>query len=96
MIVTTYTCDKCGHSQERPGSPKQLWDVGIGIEVVGSSRSYSTSPPLFHAKIWCRDCVTKAGLLLPSRTDEEKAPTPPPTLEDMIRELIKEEIDDSR
>lgn len=95
MIVTTYTCDKCKHSQEHPQSPKQLWDIGIGIETAGCSSYYSTSPKLAHKQMWCRSCVIKAGLFPPSRTDEEKTPTPPPTLEDMIREIAREEINDS-
>ena len=95
MIVTTYTCDKCGHSQERPQSPKQLWDVGIGIEALGTGSYHSISSRLAHKQIWCRSCIIKSGLFPPSHIDKEKAPTPP-TLEDMIREIMKEEIDDSR
>ena len=27
-IVTTYTCDKCFHSQD---NPEQMWDIGIAV-----------------------------------------------------------------
>ena len=88
MIVTTYTCDKCGHSQE---SGTQMWHVAVVLKGPGMPW------PLFPkiTSLWCRKCVETLALL-PQGGGAEDAPPPPdplPTLEDMIREIIRNEVE---
>ena len=91
MIVTTYTCDKCHHSQEKQATPRQLWEIGIGITVFGS-RISSYSRSLCNEQLWCRECIVSVGLLPPTESERKDAPSQPPTLEDLLREMIQEEI----
>lgn len=93
-IVTTYTCDKCNHSQVDPKEPRQMWVIGITIKerTLGYSPSFSSSTPRKSAD-WCRKCVQSLGLL-PQEKTKSPTPAPTPTFEDMIRELIQEEMED--
>jgi hypothetical protein len=85
MIVTTYTCDKCGHLQE---NDEQMWDV----EIACSHRpSTYTRRRVVKKALWCRPCVVQYHLL-PAAKEDKPAPTPPPTFEDMIREIVQEEM----
>lgn len=91
MIVTTYTCDKCGHSQD---TNDQMWSIGILIDdYPTSSPSYSSRVPNPN-RLWCRACVESLGLL-PRAKDAPPLPTPLPTLEDMVREIVREEVEEA-
>ena len=89
MIVTTYTCDKCGHSQE---TRKQMWELGITSHCIDGPSRYNTPK---EKALWCRKCTQSLGLLPQEKTDP---PTPEPvlTLEDIVREIIHEEVEASQ
>lgn len=91
-IVTTYTCDKCGNMQE--DDPLGMWQLEIKVGERTKSNYTSRMQPV-KVGLWCRSCVVKIGLLPPTK-DDPPAPTPPPTFEDMIREIIQEEIEASQ
>ena len=88
MIITTYTCDKCGHAQDKND---QMWNIGV---VIGHDASiyYGNRTPN-PVQLWCRDCIEGLGLLPPGggAKDAPPLPDPPPTLEDMIREIVRQE-----
>ena len=89
MITTTYKCDRCGHSQE---DKQQMWHVKIYCEHVGY-----VQPRQFHFlpdgdALWCRKCVDELGLLSSFVNPSAIQATPPPTLEDQIREIVREEV----
>lgn len=91
-IVTTYTCDKCGHHQTKND---QMWGIGVvlqhGMEVSNSRYSTSLIP---QAKgLWCRKCIESIGLLCEAPKPDDKDAPPPPTLEDMIREIVQNELE---
>lgn len=89
MIVTTYTCDKCGHEQEEP---EQMWEIGIvAREQTIKHSNYINTPR--ECALWCHSCVVKFGLL--PRPKDTSKPNPIPTFEDIIREIIQEEIVDT-
>ena len=94
MIVTTYTCDKCKHSQTEKDKPRQLWSVGITLATVLRAPYSSTNP--VHTAQWCRECLISFGIMVPSKTDETKAPISPPTFDEMLRDLIQEEMESSQ
>ena len=91
-IVTTYTCDKCGHAQDDIEKPKQLWEIGILVREKKSKNVFQYSQAPKSTNLWCRSCVQKLGLL-PQEKTTPPTPTPTPTFEDMIREIIQEEIE---
>jgi hypothetical protein len=91
MRVTTVTCDRCKKViLEKDYS--QIWPVKV---VYGSSSSVHTQVE------WCRSCTIEMGLLT-VKAEKTIAPRiePPPTIEDLIREIAyevaQEEIGRSR
>ena len=98
MIVTTYTCDKCGHAQNKND---QMWDIGVVIGHHASIYGRDRTPASIYGRdrtpnpvqLWCRDCIEELGLLPPGggAKDAPPLPDPPPTLEDMIREIVRQE-----
>lgn len=96
--ITKYTCDRdgCGHVQE---TSDQMWTVLVAYASVDTHYSNINSERFTRSKeqMWCRNCMAKVGLLGFMRvSDEEKVQTPPPTLEDLVRELAREEIEQAR
>ena len=89
-IVTTYTCDKCGHSQEDAKSPRQMWSLEVAVKRM-ENKTYSAPFVNKGGITWCRECVIATGVVEPAK--DEETPTSPLTLEDLIREIIQEEIE---
>lgn len=92
MIVTTYTCDKCGHKQTEK---EQMWNIGVSLKHLDNPYQYRGTDALSPRELWCRACVEGIGLLVPSLKPDEPAPKPA-TLEDIVRELIQEEVEASQ
>ena len=88
MIVTTYTCDKCGAEQD---NKIQMWDIGILVRSHGTGQIYE-NPQSDAKELWCRKCVEGLGLL-PAPKVKTPAKPPPATLEDKIRVIIHQEIE---
>ncbi|MFH1235814.1 MAG: hypothetical protein V1685_02645 [Parcubacteria group bacterium] len=86
MIKTEYICDRCGKVQE---TSDQFWYVRVSVSHV---RTPVTVGYTAHTKeaTWCRACVEVIKML----PTENKliAAMPEPTLEDMIREICREEV----
>lgn len=83
-VEIKYVCDKCGHTQ---ATDDQMWSIGIAIVWARGTLSDSN---LNKKQLWCRACIEKLGLLPPKPPAVK--PDPAPTLEDMIREIVREEI----
>ena len=88
MKTTIYKCDRCG--AEDTSNAIRLERVGA---FVGSYQIYQSSgkgleQPL--TKDWCKACRLEAGFRVHS--EPEPVTETPVTLEDLIRELIREEI----
>lgn len=89
MITTTYKCDRCGHEQNKPD---QMWDIMLCFRHHENSEMRLNIYSGDRKAIWCRECVK----LFP--TIASFAPNPAegksaPTLEETIREIIREEVD---
>lgn len=54
-IETTYTCDRCGHTQK---TSNQMWEVGFAYRSRYGG-SYTVKTPQW----WCRGCLEHFGLL---------------------------------
>ena len=88
MIVTTYTCDRCGHSQTGEGN---LWTVRV---QVGPGVNHQFNHYDGNKLLWCRPCIEFFNNLLSLFRDAKPSPDapPPPTIDDMIREIVREEL----
>ena len=95
--VTTYKCDKCRKESINPDELK-LIVVGVGIKstAYGSSyheKAFSLYDPLRREMEVCDSCLEKLGFVHKKEGEDKKETQQPyPTLEDMIREIIREEI----
>lgn len=85
MRTTTYKCDKCG--KEDTTNNLGLADVGV---FVGTFQHYGGSARKY-IKEWCLECRREAGLA-PSKEQPCVQAEPVLTLEDMVREIVREEV----
>ena len=83
MIITTYQCDRCGTKEAKPD---QMWRVGVLCYHVDSQPG-----PLytFPAQLWCRPCADLYQLISPPKVVPDNV-TPVVTLEDKLREIVRE------
>ena len=91
MITTTYTCDRCNHSQE---NSLQMWEVCLFVV------SYPIRPNVYlptnlpqDKQLWCRRCIDKLQLLGYHLAEKKEPPIPEVTFEDKIREIVEESVD---
>lgn len=90
MRKTILTCDRCKKEVDA------LNDVGAGLRQINYSFASSASVISGQYRAdWCRDCCIEVGFIRPNTCGKEevKVVDPLPTLEDLIREIIREEID---
>lgn len=85
-VQTTYTCDRCGAKQD---THQQFWNVAVR---VWSFDSLPTSYDMGPKNQWCRSCCEMFGIL--PHTKERTVITPEPTIEDLIREIVRQEVAD--
>ncbi len=91
MITTTYKCDRCGaESTDRYELDIQSVVVGIMNYDYGSN-DYRVFDRLNRGKDMCRKCREEFGLAPTERKKDEPEKTYP-TLEEMFREIMREEI----
>ena len=89
--TTTYTCDRCKNSAI--DDPRFLVHVRVDCGDPYSQSGYS--PAKTAGQMWCADCLVSMGLIWPSNIgrDNATAPIPPPTLEEVIRDIIRDEVE---
>ena len=85
-VEIRYICDKCGHIQS---TDVQMW--GIGVALRWNNAPFGDSDVQRKA-LWCRSCVEGIGLLVSKPSSGAQPTSPEPTLEDMIREIIRSEV----
>lgn len=87
--ITTYKCDKCGTED----TTNEIDLERVGVFVGNYERDYSScvrEPKIQLTQDWCRICRYKYGLI--PAVKESKVEVTPLTLEDMVREMVREEI----
>jgi ribosomal protein L40E len=91
MIEIKYICDKCEATQP---TAQQMWMIRVQIGHHGGG--YNQMPWSSKEEMWCRKCIEGLGLL-PSfdQPAPESVPPPPPSFEDMVREIARDEITQS-
>jgi len=90
-----FVCDRCKASAETKEEKEEL---GLGKLCLGFDVShYAYSTPTVYtghqiwSKEWCRKCRKELGIL-EEELRKEDAPEPP-SLEDMVREIVQSEND---
>ena len=81
-------CDRCGATAEN--DKDFLKHVAVGVNWGGYG--FQAADRKLEAD-WCRECLIKTGLCRPqNEADEKIAPPAPPTLEDLVRDIVREEL----
>ena len=83
-IITTWVCDRCKKTSK---TNNEL----CGIYFVFEQRSGYNKQHL-NAD-WCEPCCIELGVII--KGTEQPAKQPPPTLEDFLREIVREEIENA-
>lgn len=87
MKKTILTCDRCKKEVEK------LIEVGAGERSYNRHYGGGDTYELYQlAAEWCLDCCIKMHIANPCEKSGAQPIQPPPTLEDMIREIIREEL----
>ena len=94
--VTIYKCDKCGKENTDPDELK-LITIGVGIKSISYSSNYRDQgfnlyDPLRREMEVCNICLEKLGFVHKKVNEYTEIEQPYPSLEDMVREIIREEI----
>ena len=90
MITVTHECDKCGKS----GDPENVRLSGVFVCCEPFYRDANNTSTARFKQHWCRHCCVKASLLPQVKRIKDPPPDdPPPTLEDFIRDIVREEIE---
>jgi hypothetical protein len=88
MVKHIYICDRC----KKEVGEHDLVNIGLGVKqrnYTGNSIYFSSDN--VHNAQWCYGCCNETGI----RLKDKKTPPPPeslPSLEDLIRGWIYEEI----
>ena len=95
MIVTTYTCDNCGHSQT---TREQMWRWKIQLcSEEPPMYGHSNYPVGEREALWCRGCVEKVGLLASAADKEpEDVKAREPSFEELLRAIVRDELQNSQ
>jgi hypothetical protein len=99
MLTTVNKCDLCGVDGPSPGV--MLWRLRVRVNRMDGVREEQPGFNPFqghdHTLDVCRSCMIDLfGLWGPWEDDPRKTTPPdaPPTIEDVIRELIESALDD--
>lgn len=66
---------------------RRLYRISVGVNGIGGSQMFENPEAL-----WCRNCVIESGLK-PWSSEEAKAPEEPVTIEDLIRAIARDEVE---
>lgn len=91
MKTVTYKCDRCDEVIAKPT------EDAFHVVVMSGPVSSGGASPLRRQDIvaeghWCRTCAIQCHAVAP---DESADVVPPqPTLEDMVRDIVREEMEE--
>jgi hypothetical protein len=92
-IKTTYICDRCGKAQPPRIETSQapLYRLTLLCEAIDEARSHYRYIPSEQEAEWCVDCLTELKVkrpLLHGGGAEQ-----PPTLEQIVRDIVRSEME---
>lgn len=94
MIKTFYTCDCCKNTFD---VCDKMFDVNVNVNSL--DRRFFDEKMNFSTRKaqWCRNCVDKIGLIGWKQPTKEQPVVPPIlTIEEMIREIVRIEMESAR
>jgi hypothetical protein len=94
MRIESFACDKCKKVVKKSA---ELISVGAGRRdyIYGSSYGVASHYTVRQLTAdWCLECCISFGI--ENVTHDQPPPIIPPTIEDMIRELIREELENNK
>lgn len=95
--ILRWKCDRCGSTGEVAGSSTSpLLEVNISINFTSYGEREKWDRPHWTMQDWCFPCAIKVGIIVKreERAAEHQG-TPisnAPSIEDMIREIAREEV----
>ena len=87
-------CDRCNVEKEE--SEGGFCDIGIGVREEHYAQFSGATTAFSHQQTWCLDCLRKLGLKPKDRDTPKSQQVPAPTFEELLREIIREEIEASK
>lgn len=94
-VTVTYSCDRCEHSQTNPEQPRMMRSVIFGFANSLHDTTLSQYTHTKHQKMWCDSCLKEVGLIEKPKK-EQTAVYVAPTFEEMLREIMREEIQEAK
>jgi hypothetical protein len=86
MKTIIYKCDRCGTEDTNN-------IIGLDTIYVGAGQYFSDARNRAHGVEWCKKCRIETGIIERVKSHPDiKSVDPEPTLEELIREIIREEI----
>ena len=90
MIKYTYICDRCKAEQD---TGTQMWKIMLRIQHEASTPNQFDLWAQSSDPLWCRKCVDEMQLIGFPKAKLPNVEYPPDvTLEDKIRAIVQEEI----
>lgn len=95
MKHEVHTCDRCGKSAATKEEQEVL---NLGTLCLGFATNMFYSQPRVHSahhvwtREWCQACRTELGCLEPKVREAAQNGTPVTSLEDLVREIVREEV----
>lgn len=80
---TIYTCDKCGKEQL---TMDQFWTVGVSANCATYPATNFVTGKFLQV---CRPCLESFGIHVQQRPANVPPAPEPPSLEDLIREIVR-------
>lgn len=85
--VVIITCDRCGKVKEEA----EMFCVSIRCEHLNFiNRNQYYTPTTYQQSEWCKECVVEMKVMRP-QIIRPASPVAKQTIEDIIREIVKEE-----
>lgn len=84
--TTTFTCDCCG----KQAVDQQKFLTEVCVQIRSAYDTHSWDQARIRSAFWCKECLLKNGISWPHKY--ENPPVVPPTLEEVIRKIVRDEI----
>jgi hypothetical protein len=93
---TTFTCDRCGETAV--DNQQFLMQIRVQIESPYALRNGGFANSNAPTAAWCKKCLVRFGLIDVDKTNlpAPDAPEVPPSLEEILREIVRDEIEANR
>ncbi len=95
MKNESYSCDRCGHTQDRDrkfsDEDRWMWKVTLFCHLGDDPKVEDRN--LVRQVLWCSSCCDEVGLdNLSGHTEQPVDVADPPSFEDVLRAIIRDEI----